>query len=247
MQKRSNSYYKGTDLTFTPLTIEEESQLCDRIRKDDMVARAELITAHLRWAASMARRFRGRLELEDAISAANEGLMEALERWDAKKGRFACYAYNFVRGRIFRAIANHPVVPTNVHVMCQRSRIQAARANNECPTTTLGISKSRVAEVESAWDCEWGGRPEDIQDVETSLSEHMDAQQAVKALACLPTRARHILRYRFGLTPMPSGEAPSLIAIGRLLGISRERARQIESASLNTLREHLECATPASE
>lgn len=245
----SNSYYRGVDLSFTPLTPEDEQRLCKEINAGSSTARETLIRNHLRWATTMARRYRGRLPLEDAISAANEGLMLALASkvgWQASKGRFSSYAFNFVRGNIFQAIAHLSVVPTNVHLMCQRSEIRKARAGGECPVETLGLSPVRIEEIERAWDCE-RTEPGHMEDTAGEMGEGLDGRSAVGALGCLSERAQHIMKYRYGIVPMPDGGVPSLAALGTLFGISRERVRQIEHSSLATLRTQLECETSASE
>jgi RNA polymerase sigma factor (sigma-70 family) len=112
-----NSYYgPGTeDLTFTPLTLAEERALFDSFYAGSLPARDKLITNHLRWAAKMglscARRM---LQDDDAISAANMGLIKALEArsFDQSKGfRFTTYARFYIKESVMKRINEQCVVP----------------------------------------------------------------------------------------------------------------------------------------
>lgn len=95
-------YPPNTDLSFDPVSPEEERDLFQRARKGDTEARTKIIENHLLFAASEARRMvRGRLPDNDVVSAANLALMTALDRFDYTLGnRFTSYLRPFIKGAV---------------------------------------------------------------------------------------------------------------------------------------------------
>jgi RNA polymerase primary sigma factor len=98
-----SAYFQDVRKTH-PLTREEEQKLSERIKKGNLRARNQLVTANLRFALDVAKRYQGRgVALEDLISAANFGLLEAAKRFDGDNGvRFITYAVWWIRRYILK-------------------------------------------------------------------------------------------------------------------------------------------------
>jgi RNA polymerase primary sigma factor len=253
--------YLGEIARIPLLTREEEHALALRVRAGDADAKARLTEANLRLVVQIARRYPNRgLTLPDLIEEGNLGLLRAVEKFDADRGtRFSTYAVWWIRQAIVRALANHArTIRLPVHVgqllgryARKQQRLEQTLGRRATPSEmaeALGLTVEQVQELEEirrppvpldAPVAEGKGRvgdlvadpapdPSDV--VGTLLRSRAELATVLDDLA---ENERSVLRRRFGL----DGEDPeTLEAIGRRLGLTRERVRQIEAAGLRKLR-----------
>jgi RNA polymerase primary sigma factor len=225
--------------------------------------RGRFACANLRLVIAVARRSpRSAMLLEDRVQEGNVGLMTAIDRFDPERGfRFSTYAAWWIRHAIGRAIVERERlirVPTHLHTLYGKSqRIEAALASRlgrlpspEEVAVALGadpdkLDRARRAMATSSVSIDTGtvdrGEPladsisdETAPDVGAAMDERRDIAVARDALASLPAREREIVVRRFGLE---GGPRVSLQAIGSERGVSRERIRQLQNATLRKLRD----------
>jgi RNA polymerase primary sigma factor len=246
------------------LTAAEEVELAKRIERGDAPAKERMINSNLRLVISIARRYqRQDLPLLDLIQEGVIGLNRAVEKFDWRRGfKFSTYATWWIRQACQRAISNQSQtirVPTHVH----ERRLKLSRVGRELqgrlgrePTReelaeACGYSLQHVDEaldaaaapvslnqaVGSEGDGELGDLFSDPT-VADPAEEAVDSLQRIavrRSVAKLPEQQRRVLELRFGF----DGEPASLEAIGKELGISRERVRQLERDAMTRLAEEL--------
>ncbi|MFF4346559.1 RNA polymerase sigma factor [Streptomyces sp. NPDC001530] len=249
------------------LTPDLDSQLAldlDKLVVMGRMAKRRLIEANLRLVVSVAKRYVGRgLTMLDLVQEGNLGLIRAVEKFDYARGyKFSTYATWWIRQAMSRALADqartirvpvHVVELINRVVRVQRRMLQE-RGYEPTPeevAAQLDLPSERVSEVlrlaqepvslhapvGEEDDVALGDLIEDgdaTSPVESAafllLREHLEA-----VLSTLGERERKVVQLRYGLA---DGRPRTLEEIGRIFGVTRERIRQIESKTLNKLRDH---------
>ncbi|MGC2999322.1 RNA polymerase sigma factor [Streptomyces sp. G35A] len=249
------------------LTPDLDSRLAhdlDRLVVMGRMAKRRLIESNLRLVVSVAKRYVGRgLTMLDLVQEGNLGLIRAVEKFDYARGyKFSTYATWWIRQAMSRALADqartirvpvHVVELINRVVRVQRRMLQErgceptpaeVAAHLDLPPERVGevlrLAQEPVslhAPVGEEDDVALGDLIEDgdaASPVESAafllLREHLEA-----VLSTLGERERKVVQLRYGLV---DGRPRTLEEIGRLFGVTRERIRQIESKTLNKLRDH---------
>jgi RNA polymerase primary sigma factor len=248
----------------TPLlSSKEERALAVRIHEGDEAARDQLARANLRLVVKIAHSFAGRgVSFEDLIEEGNLGLLRAVEGFDSTMNtRFSTYASPWICQSMARALertARTIRLPNHVARLLrdwQRARAALQQELGRSPveeevSAALGFSKRKLNLIRKAHRvlrlAGRGSPADEEQSLEKILVNHNVARpenhllsqeacgQAVHLLDRLQDREATVLRLRYGL----SGEEPKTLAgVGDLLGLTRERIRQIETEALRKLRE----------
>jgi len=241
------------------LTAAEEVTLAKRIERGDDAAKERMINSNLRLVVSIAKRYQGHdVPLLDLIQEGVIGLNRAAEKFDWRKGyKFSTYATWWIRQACQRAVANQSkTIRIPVHVQERRIKLNRASAElqaklgREATVDELAeatrLKREHVEEALDAVDSislnqglgsDGDSELGDLFADETSLDPAEEAvdslrrQRVQRAVAELPERQRRIIELRFGF----GGEAASLETIGKELGLTRERVRQLESEALMRL------------
>src|SRR2546422_5315218 len=246
------------------ITHEREIELAQRIEMGDREAMTQFILANLRLVVSIAKRYVGRgLTLLDLIQEGNIGLIRAVQRYDWRRGhRFSTHATWWIRQAISRAVADKGRtirLPVYVNTALNRIRRERQRLLQELgrePTEqeladATGLDPLRMIELQSAPGAPVSlelpvGEDEEqelgdvLADTESATPEDIATTQTLKdevqrvLESVLTPRERLVLQLRFGLG---NGQAHPLEQVGRELGITRERVRQIEAGALAKLRQ----------
>lgn len=255
------------EIGFSPLlSAEEEVYFARKALKGDEPSRKRMIESNLRLVVKISRRYVNRgLALLDLIEEGNLGLIRAVEKFDPERGfRFSTYATWWIRQTIERAIMNqtrtirlpiHVVKELNVYLRASRELSQKLD-HEPCPEEIANLLDKPVADVEkmlalnervTSMDVAVGPSS-DKTVVDTVPDQHVSDPVELLQDSDLSTsldhwldelceKQREVVARRFGLR---GHETSTLEEVGREIGLTRERVRQIQVEALRRLRDILE-------
>ncbi len=245
-----------------PLSREREVELSARIQEGDMEARDELVQANLRFVIDVAKNYQNRgLSLSDLISAGNVGLLTAAERFDGTKGyKFISYAVWWIKQSILQTIAEHartvrlPLNKLSLLKDISKASRKLGQGRESEPgveeiAAELDVSAQEILDTmlsaRTVRSLDESFEEDDERSLLNILSDNNQETpdsdvitssartQLEEVLENLDERELRIIRLYFGLD---GTEALTLEQIGGLMGLTRERVRQLKERALGKLR-----------
>lgn len=243
------------------ITVEEEVELAQRIKKGDQEALEKLTKANLRFVVSVAKQYQNQgLTLPDLINEGNLGLIKAAEKFDETRGfKFISYAVWWIRQSILQALAEQSrIVRLPLNQVGSLNKINKAFArfeqeNERTPSPeelaqVLDLPKEKVADTlrvsgrHVSVDAPFAeGEDNSLLDVlvnndspnaDRNLINESLSTEVERALSTLTERERDIVKYFFGI----GTSEMTLEEIGEKFGLTRERVRQIKEKAIRRLR-----------
>jgi RNA polymerase primary sigma factor len=243
------------------LTADQEVTLAKRVERGDLAAKTQMIEANLRLVVAIAKPQLGRgLSFLDLIQEGSLGLIRAVEKFDYRKGfKFSTYATWWIRQAVQRAVADTArTIRIPVHMFERLNRVTYVQRQlvqflgreprpdeiaEELELTSEEVRQIlRMAQFPISLEKPIGENEDaklgDL--VEDELAESpfdvasvsLRCEDIDSALAALPERERRLIELRFGLH---GGQPRTLEEVGLTFGLTRERVRQIENATLKRL------------
>ena len=251
----------------TVLDPDAELKLARKIQTGDEGAKKELVRHNLRLVVSIAKKYLNRgMSFLDLIQEGNLGLMKAVEKFDPERGfKFSTYATWWVRQGITRSLSDKSrTIRLPVHMVELISKIKKAikklsglsdqMPQNEEIAREVDMDINKVKEIIQIMEAPLSlhspvnsGEEGDLEDFitdSTSLTPEVSANGMLlgmginKALKCLTLKEAAVIRLRFGLD---LGKERTLEEVGTILGVTRERVRQLEFRALKKLRQPGAC------
>ena len=201
------------------ITIEEEIELAQRIKKGDHKALEKLTKANLRFVVSVAKQYQNQgLSLPDLINEGNLGLIKAAEKFDETRGfKFISYAVWWIRQSILQAIADQSRI-----IRLPLNQVNTRHISMDAPF--IGDEESSLLDIIPNYDAP---------STDKSLVEESLRDEISRVLQVLDEREHKVIEAYFGINQREM----TLEEIGDKYGLTRERVRQIKEKAIRKLRQ----------
>ncbi len=264
-------YFKTVE-KFPLLTREEEVELFKKVAQGDKEARAKIILSNLRFVVSIAKNYINTgIPIADLISEGNVGLMIAVDKFDYTRGlHFISYAVWWIKQAILKYISERsrlvrfPMNRTNELLKIEKFMREYESKYGETPSVEtisreLNIkekdvqillnrrSKNYVSfddtiydDNEATYDEFLNIEDQTVENPEKTIMKNAITEEVRKIVESLPEKEREIIKYRYGFY----GKPLSLKEIGEIMGLTKERVRQIENRALERMKEIIKNKSP---